>query len=416
MPEVCDITRLDSDQRLHILETQSFGDAFGPRAHRKKPRLDVDSIEELGTIASALNPYTGLDTPGGAIDVCCACYYLSSESNTLWRYYCTDFTTNIRRILRGSRLLKCHRARLERSLSQIALAPTPQDVNQISRPLSDEQIIVNKLPIMSIGHHTGWLTRSNLDWRVSAGPSKNNSRHHPRRTVVDRSIDAFSKPLPLARSSPTSQPIPVRLARSAYVTYHELAIHSHSSSRRRSPCLSPLPTPRYTGKTRLKGDRRVTMVGVPESTDKRPDQFFYTKGKLCGVGRLNFYKRPNGRWQFYKDGGRGDLEGECFTNTSNTPAQICGSKEYWDQLVKLSNLNARTHEPTSTPPTKPRPYETTPRHDEGPNNNGPNGDASNSNAPNKDAHGNAPNEDAHGNAPNEDATHGNMQSKDNRAK
>ncbi|KAF9508746.1 hypothetical protein BS47DRAFT_208088 [Hydnum rufescens UP504] len=31
-----------------------------------------------------------------------------------------------------------------------------------------------------------------------------------------------------------------------------------------------------------KGDRRVTMVGVPESTDKRPDQFFYTKGKLCG--------------------------------------------------------------------------------------------------------------------------------------
>ena len=35
-------------QRSHILETETFKDTFGPKAQRKKPRLDVGTFEELG--------------------------------------------------------------------------------------------------------------------------------------------------------------------------------------------------------------------------------------------------------------------------------------------------------------------------------------------------------------------------------
>jgi nuclear GTP-binding protein len=46
------------------VETESFGDTFGPKAQRKKPRLDVGSIQELGSVASQVDPYTACDTPG----------------------------------------------------------------------------------------------------------------------------------------------------------------------------------------------------------------------------------------------------------------------------------------------------------------------------------------------------------------
>ena len=51
-------------KRPHIVETESFGDTFGPKAQRKKPRLDIGSIEELGASAASADPYTALDTPG----------------------------------------------------------------------------------------------------------------------------------------------------------------------------------------------------------------------------------------------------------------------------------------------------------------------------------------------------------------
>ena len=40
-------------QRAHIVETEPFGDTFGPKAQRKKPRLNVGSFEELGQSSSA---------------------------------------------------------------------------------------------------------------------------------------------------------------------------------------------------------------------------------------------------------------------------------------------------------------------------------------------------------------------------
>lgn len=37
-----------SFQRSHIVETEPFQDTFGPKAQRKRPRLDISSFEELG--------------------------------------------------------------------------------------------------------------------------------------------------------------------------------------------------------------------------------------------------------------------------------------------------------------------------------------------------------------------------------
>ncbi|KAI0714694.1 NGP1NT-domain-containing protein [Earliella scabrosa] len=40
-------------KRSHILETETFKDTFGPKAQRKKPRIDVGTFEELGKASAA---------------------------------------------------------------------------------------------------------------------------------------------------------------------------------------------------------------------------------------------------------------------------------------------------------------------------------------------------------------------------
>ncbi|KAI0652640.1 NGP1NT-domain-containing protein [Trametes meyenii] len=40
-------------KRAHIIETEPFKDTFGPKAQRKKPRLDVGTFEELGKASAA---------------------------------------------------------------------------------------------------------------------------------------------------------------------------------------------------------------------------------------------------------------------------------------------------------------------------------------------------------------------------
>ena len=42
------VTKLTCLKRPHIVETEPFGNTFGPKAQRKRPRLDIGSIEELG--------------------------------------------------------------------------------------------------------------------------------------------------------------------------------------------------------------------------------------------------------------------------------------------------------------------------------------------------------------------------------
>lgn len=40
-------------QRSHIVETEPFGETFGPKAQRKKPRIDAGTFEELGKLGAA---------------------------------------------------------------------------------------------------------------------------------------------------------------------------------------------------------------------------------------------------------------------------------------------------------------------------------------------------------------------------
>ena len=54
-------------QRSHIVETEPFGDTFGPKAQRKRPRLDVGTFEELSKSGLSDNPsgsVTPSTTPG----------------------------------------------------------------------------------------------------------------------------------------------------------------------------------------------------------------------------------------------------------------------------------------------------------------------------------------------------------------
>lgn len=47
-------------KKVHIVETEPFSDTFGPKAQRKRPRLDVGSIEELGESSSVADPTLGV--------------------------------------------------------------------------------------------------------------------------------------------------------------------------------------------------------------------------------------------------------------------------------------------------------------------------------------------------------------------
>ncbi|KAI0778949.1 NGP1NT-domain-containing protein [Trametes elegans] len=48
-----DAANPNNRKRAHIIETESFKDTFGPKAQRKKPRLDVGTFEELGKLSAA---------------------------------------------------------------------------------------------------------------------------------------------------------------------------------------------------------------------------------------------------------------------------------------------------------------------------------------------------------------------------
>ena len=40
-------------QRAHIVEAEPFNDTFGPKAQRKRPKLDVGTFEELSKAGTA---------------------------------------------------------------------------------------------------------------------------------------------------------------------------------------------------------------------------------------------------------------------------------------------------------------------------------------------------------------------------
>lgn len=47
-------------KKVHIVETEPFSNTFGPKAQRKRPRLDVGSIEELGENSVVADPTLGV--------------------------------------------------------------------------------------------------------------------------------------------------------------------------------------------------------------------------------------------------------------------------------------------------------------------------------------------------------------------
>jgi nuclear GTP-binding protein len=44
---------LADDQSTHIVETEPFSNTFGPKAQRKRPRINVGSFAELGESSQA---------------------------------------------------------------------------------------------------------------------------------------------------------------------------------------------------------------------------------------------------------------------------------------------------------------------------------------------------------------------------
>lgn len=44
---------MESLQRSHIVETEPFRETFGPKAQRKRPRIEAGSFEELGQMGAA---------------------------------------------------------------------------------------------------------------------------------------------------------------------------------------------------------------------------------------------------------------------------------------------------------------------------------------------------------------------------
>ncbi|WVQ76756.1 nucleolar GTP-binding protein 2 [Cryptococcus sp. DSM 104548] len=57
---------VDNAKRPHIVETEPFGNTFGPKAQRKKPRLDIGSFAELGESSAAAEASAIAEARGNA--------------------------------------------------------------------------------------------------------------------------------------------------------------------------------------------------------------------------------------------------------------------------------------------------------------------------------------------------------------
>ncbi|KAF9516947.1 hypothetical protein BS47DRAFT_1340251 [Hydnum rufescens UP504] len=73
--------------------------------------------------------------------------------------------------------------------------------------------------------------------------------------------------------------------------------------------------------------------GIPGS----PGDFFWTDRGLCGMPRLDFYKREDGHWDFFTHNGDGTVEGRCYTNAGHQPI-ICEGNSYIETLLCSSYI------------------------------------------------------------------------------
>ena len=68
-PKYSDLSAgLMASQQSHIVETEPFSNTFGPKAQRKRPRLDIGSIEELGESSASAVTTAAAGAVGGATE------------------------------------------------------------------------------------------------------------------------------------------------------------------------------------------------------------------------------------------------------------------------------------------------------------------------------------------------------------
>ena len=96
-------------QRPHIVEAEPFSETFGPKSQRKRPRIDVNSFEELGKIATEEALAAGTTVEGKKAKYSflssltpwtrTACLLCSRSQNTRWlqwTYICQgDITAHL---------------------------------------------------------------------------------------------------------------------------------------------------------------------------------------------------------------------------------------------------------------------------------------------------------------------------------
>jgi hypothetical protein len=93
------------------------------------------------------------------------------------------------------------------------------------------------------------------------------------------------------------------------------------------------PSNYYNCKCFYGGQRRASIGGALSNGH------FSTVGNLCGVGQLDFYKRSDGHWEFYKHNGDGSLQGTCYSNTGGI--EECNGPPdayFYEQLVCYSYI------------------------------------------------------------------------------
>ncbi|KAF9511151.1 hypothetical protein BS47DRAFT_1195535 [Hydnum rufescens UP504] len=95
------------------------------------------------------------------------------------------------------------------------------------------------------------------------------------------------------------------------------------------------PSNFFNCKCFLDGQRRALAVLADPTGTK-----ISTIENLCGVGPLDFYKLPDGHWDFYIHNGDGSLQGRCYKNID---IQDCKGNDghdniFYDQMVCYSYI------------------------------------------------------------------------------
>ena len=67
--------------------------------------------------------------------------------------------------------------------------------------------------------------------------------------------------------------------------------------------------------------------------------YFQVQSGLCGMPLMDFYRRPDGSWEFYVNNGNGQVQGSCYSNSDRQrSAPFNATSSYEDRLVCYSSI------------------------------------------------------------------------------